>query len=145
MLLLGASGGEPTFQAWEAQLRREGVPYKDAREAEGTPSLRAEAASQNGEGGIEEARYQAVIAAVGNLPVCDEEGLPLGAVGRRVGRAGPNTSRTFHVRQITKYAYPEPGFGTNWPSSGGAFEGVAVSDSPRKAKESSPISEVPSR
>ncbi|HET6449553.1 MAG TPA: hypothetical protein VFG31_10635, partial [Conexibacter sp.] len=73
VLLLGASGFEPTFQAWEAQLRREGVPYTTFIASRGHTPLRAEALSSRA-GEVEEARYQAVIAAVGNLPVCDEEG-----------------------------------------------------------------------
>jgi hypothetical protein len=123
VLLLGASGSEPTFQAWEAQLRREGVPYSTFIASRGHTPLRAEALSRT-EGGIEEARYQAVIAAVGNLPVCDEEGCH-SALSAEEWTALTEFERSFHVRQISQYVYPEPGFGTNWPSSGGAFEGVA--------------------
>jgi len=124
VLLLGVSGGEPTFQAWEAQLRREGVPYTTFLATRGHTALRAEALSRRLEGGIEEARYQAVIAAVGNLPVCDEEGCH-SALSAEEWAVLAEYERTFHVRQISQYAYPEPGFGLNWPSSGGAFEGVA--------------------
>jgi len=123
VLLLGASGSEPTFQAWAAQLRREGVPYSTFVASRGHTALRAEALSRT-EGGIEEARYQAVIAAVGNLPVCDEEGCH-SALSAEEWAVLTEFERTFHVRQISQYAYPEPGFGTNWPTSGGAFEGVA--------------------
>jgi len=125
VLLLGASGGEPTFQAWEAQLRREGVPYDTLIATRGHTPIRAETLSRRLEGGIEEARYQAVIAAVGNLPVCDEEGCH-SALSAEEWTALTEFERTFHVRQVSQYVYPAPEFGLNWPSAGGAFEGVAA-------------------
>ncbi|MGN6190110.1 MAG: hypothetical protein ACTHOE_14540 [Conexibacter sp.] len=124
VLLLGASGGEPTFQAWEAQLRREGVPYTTFVASRGHTALRAEALSTRLEGGIEEARYQAVIVAVGNLPLC--EATCVSALSSEEWTVLTEYERTFHIRQISQYAYPEPGFGLNWPSSGGAFEGVSA-------------------
>ncbi|HEU4703940.1 MAG TPA: hypothetical protein VFS37_15775 [Conexibacter sp.] len=124
VLLLGVSGGEPTFQAWEAQLRREGVPYSTFLATRGHTPLRAEALWTRLEGGVDEARYQAVIVAVGNLPVCDEEGCR-SALAAEEWTALAEFERTFKVRQISQYVYPEPGFGLNWPSAGGAFEGVA--------------------
>jgi hypothetical protein len=123
VLLLGASGSEPTFQAWEAQLRREGVPYTTFIARRGHTALRAEDLSSRA-AEVEEARYQAVIAAVGNVFVCDEEGCH-SALSAEEWTVLTEYERTFHVRQISQYSYPEPGFGTNWPTYGGSFEGVA--------------------
>lgn len=125
VLLLGASGSEPSFLAWEAQLRREGVPYDEiVASPEHTP-IRAETLWQR-EGEVEEARYQAVIAAVGNLPVCDEEGCH-SALATEEWSAIAEYESTFHVRQLSAYIYPAPEFGMNWPSGSGAMEGVEAS------------------
>ena len=123
VLLLGASGTEPTFQAWEAQLRREGVPYDEIVARRGHTPIRAETLSRT-EGGIEEARYQAIVVAVGNLPVCEET--CVSALSSEEWAAIAEYERTFHVRQISQYVYPAPEFGLNWPSSGGPFEGVSA-------------------
>jgi hypothetical protein len=124
VLLLGASGSEPTFQAWEAQLRREGVPFDEIVARPGHTPIRAETLSRT-EGGVEEGRYQAIVVAVGNLPVCEERGC-FSALSSEEWSAIAEYERTFHVRQISQYVYPAPEFGLNWPSSGGAFEGVAA-------------------
>ncbi len=125
VLLLGASGTEPTFQAWEAQLRREGVPFDEIVARRGHTPITAETLSRT-EGGVEEGRYQAIVVAVGNLPVCEEGGC-FSALASEEWTAIAEYERTFHVRQISQYVYPAPEFGLNWPSSGGAFEGVAGS------------------
>jgi hypothetical protein len=125
LLLLGASGGEPTFQAWEAQLRREGVPYDEIVARPGHTAITAATLSRTLEGGIQEGRYQAVIVAVGNLPVCEERGC-FSALSAEEWTAIAEYERTFHVRQLSQYVYPAPEFGLNWPSSGGAFEGVSA-------------------
>jgi hypothetical protein len=125
VLLLGATGFEPTFLAWEAQLRREGVPYDAIVARPGHTPISAETLSTRLEGGVDEARYQAVIAAVGNLPVCEEGGC-FSALAAEEWTALAEFERTFHVRQISQYVYPAPEFGLNWPSAGGAFEGVSA-------------------
>src|SRR5215210_8752865 len=69
VLVLSANGTEPSYDAWKAQLKREGVPFdtfvaKD-RHAAGdtlTPSLLAAGSSR--------AKYQAVIVATGGLYDC---------------------------------------------------------------------------
>jgi hypothetical protein len=62
--------------------------------------------------------------AVGTLPVCEEGGC-FSALASEEWTAIAEYERTFHVRQISQYVYPAPEFGLNWPSGGGAFEGVA--------------------
>jgi hypothetical protein len=126
VLLLGVSGFEPSFQAWRAQLRREGVPFDEFLATPRHTPLRAEALSQRLEGGVEEARYQAVIVAVGNLPFCEERGC-FSALSAEEWTALTEYERTFHVRQLSAYIYPAPEFGMNWPSGAGAMEGVSSS------------------
>jgi hypothetical protein len=64
VLLIGASGTEPTFGAWKAQFDREGVPYDTiiADNADGTITD-ARLADYN----ANYAKYQAVILATGNV------------------------------------------------------------------------------
>ena len=126
VLLLGVSGFEPSFQAWRAQLRREGVPFDEFLATPRHTPLRAEALSQRLEGGVEEARYQAVIVAVGNLPYCEERGC-FSALAAEEWTALAEFERTFKVRQLSAYIYPAPEFGMNWPSGAGAMEGVSAS------------------
>src|SRR5215213_11637434 len=45
VLLLGAAGWEPSLAAWEAQLRREGVPYDEIVARPGHTPIRAETLS----------------------------------------------------------------------------------------------------
>ncbi|HEV7773600.1 MAG TPA: hypothetical protein VGO48_09980 [Conexibacter sp.] len=125
VLLLGAAGWEPSLAAWEAQLRREGVPYDEIIARPGHTPIRAETLSRRA-GEVEEARYQAVIVAVGNLPVCEERGC-FSALAAEEWTALAEYERTFHVRQLSAYIYPAPEFGMNWPSGAGAMEGVSSS------------------
>ena len=57
--------------------------------------------------------------------VCERNGC-VSALSAEEWTAIAEFERTFHVRQISQYVYPEPEFGLNWPSSGGAFEGVSA-------------------
>jgi len=122
VLLLGASGSEPSFQAWQAQLRREGVPFDQLVAAPGHAPITAATLSQTLAGGIDEARYQAVIVATGGLPRCDENGCA-SALAPEEWTALATFEQTFHVRQLTAYAFPSPDFGLNWPTFSGVLDG----------------------
>jgi len=62
VLVLGATGTEPTFNAWKAELTREGVPF-DAKVADAeAPFTDATFADSAGH-----AKYEAVILANGDL------------------------------------------------------------------------------
>ncbi len=122
-LLIAGTGSEPSFLAWEAQLEREGVPYDAIVASPEHTAITAETLSQTLEGEVQEAHYQAVVVAVGNALVCDEEGCH-SALATEEWTALHEFEATFHVRQISAYVYPEPGFGLNWPFASGAMEGV---------------------
>jgi hypothetical protein len=121
VLLLGASGTEPSFLAWQAQLRREGVPYDQLVATPEHTRIRAETLATG-----EEAKYEAVIAATGNLVRCEERGC-FSALETEEWRALERFEATFHVRQISAYIYPAPEFGLNWPTAAGLMEGVEAS------------------
>jgi hypothetical protein len=122
VLLLGATGGEPSFQAWQAQLRREGVPFDQLIATPGHAPITASTLSQTLAGGIEEARYQAVVVAVGGLPRCEEGGC-VSALAPEEWAALSSFEQAFHVRQLTAYTYPGPDYGLNWPTSSGPLDG----------------------
>jgi hypothetical protein len=126
VLLLGVSGNEPSFLAWEAQLRREGVPYDEILATPRHTPITESTLSTSLEERTQEAKYQAVVVAVGNLPYCEERGC-FSALAAEEWAALQRFEATFHVRQISAYVYPEPGFGLNWPTFGGALEGVDAS------------------
>jgi len=126
VLLLTASASEPSFQAWQAQLRREGVPFDQLIATPGHTPITAATLSQTLAGGIDEARYQAVIAAVGGLPRCDENGCA-SALAPEEWAALAAYEQTFHVRQLSAYTFPTPDYGLNWPTSSGPLDGAETS------------------
>jgi len=121
VLLLGASGSEPSFLGWQAQLRREGVPFDQLIATPGHAPITAATLSQTA-GGIEEARYQAVIVAVGQLPRCEAGGC-VSALAPEEWAALSAYETTFHVRQLTAYAFPNPEVGLNFPTTSGPLDG----------------------
>ena len=122
VLLLGASGSEPSFLGWQAELRREGVPFDQLVATPGHAPITAATLSQTAAGGIEEARYQAVIVAVGQLPRCEEGGC-VSALAPEEWAALSAYEQTFHVRQLTAYAFPNAELGLNTPTSSGPLDG----------------------
>ena len=122
VLLLGASGAEPSFLGWQAELRREGVPFDQLVATPGHAPITAATLSQTLAGGIEEARYEAVIVAVGQLPRCEEGGC-VSALAPEEWAALASFEQTFNVRQLTAYTFPGPEVGLNWPTSSGPLDG----------------------
>ncbi|HEU4703836.1 MAG TPA: hypothetical protein VFS37_15250 [Conexibacter sp.] len=125
VLLLGASGSEPSFAAWQAQLRREGVPYDQLIATPGHTPITAATLSQTLPGGIDEARYQAVIVATGGLPRCDE-GVCASALAPEEWAALTAFEQTFHVRRLTAYAFPGADYGLNPPTFSGPLDGAEL-------------------
>ncbi len=121
VLLLGASGSEPSFLGWQAELRREGVPFDQLIATPGHAPITAATLSQTS-AGVEEARYQAVIVAVGQLPRCEEGGCA-SALAPEEWAALSAYEQTFHVRQLTAYAFPNPEVGLNGPTTSGPLDG----------------------
>jgi len=122
VLLLGAGGSEPSYLAWQAQLRREGVPFDQLLATPGHAPITAATLSQTLAGGIDEARYQAVIVATGGLPRCDENGCVSGLAPEE-WTALATFEQTFSVRQLTAYTFPTPDYGLTFPSTSGPLDG----------------------
>jgi hypothetical protein len=119
VLVIGATGNEPTFAAWKAELTREGVPF-DAKvaDAEG-PFTDATFADY----GSAHAKYQAVILANGDLvhQVTNPDGsvsFP-SALADSEWLALAKFEQTFGVRQISDATFPSPVHGLNGPTNTG--------------------------
>ena len=126
VLLLGANGTEPSFLAWQAQLKREGVPFDQLVATPGHTPITQESLSQTLADGTQEARYQAVIVATGGLPRCDEEGICASALAAEEWTALQGFEQSFNVRQLTAYAFPSAEVGLNPPTFAGALDGLGA-------------------
>src|SRR4051812_28334823 len=119
VLVLGASGTEPTFAAWKAELTREGVPF-DAKvadaEAPFTDATFADYADNH-------ARYQAVILASGDLvhQVTNPDGTVSfpSALADSEWTALAKLEQTFGIRQISDATFPSAVHGLNGPTNTG--------------------------
>ena len=118
VLVLGATGTEPTFNAWKAELTREGVPF-DAKvaDAEG-PFTDATFADSAGH-----AKYDAVILANGDLvhQVTNPDGsvsFP-SALADSEWLALSKFEQTYGIRQISDATFPSPVHGLNAPTNTG--------------------------
>src|SRR4051794_33803541 len=119
VLVIGATGTEPTFNAWKAELTREGVPF-DAKvaDAEG-PFSDATFADY----GSDHAKYEAVILANGDLvhQVTNPDGsvsFP-SALADSEWLALAKFEQTFGIRQISDATFPSPVHGLNGPTNTG--------------------------
>jgi hypothetical protein len=119
VLLLGATGQEPTFGAWKAELTREGVPF-DAKiaddEAPFTDATFADDATHH-------ARYQAVILATGDLvhQVSNADGTVSfpSALSDAEWAALAKFESTFGIRQFSDSTVPSPAHGLDPATSSG--------------------------
>lgn len=120
VLLVSATGDEPTFSAWQATLTQEGVPYDAIVRSQSSP-ITPETLMDGTRG-----RYQAVILANGELPYFDGVSWR-SALSADEWTALRNYERTFGVRELDAYVYPSASFGLNTPTGAGSFEGVGAS------------------
>src|SRR4051812_9521199 len=119
VLVIGATGSEPTFAAWKAELTREGVPF-DAKvadaEAPFTDATFADYADNH-------ARYQAVILASGDLvhQVTNPDGTVSfpSALADSEWTALAKLEQTFGIRQISDATFPSAVHGLNGPTNTG--------------------------
>jgi hypothetical protein len=126
VLLIGATGTEPTFGGWKAALTREGVPF-DAKVADAaapfTDATFADYASGH-------AKYQAVILATGDL--VHQVANPGGTVSFPSALADSEWTalakfeQTFGIRQISDATFPSPVHGLNGPTNTGEQGGNAA-------------------
>ena len=119
VLLIGATGSEPTFGGWKAALTREGVPF-DAKVAD------AEAPFTDAtffDDGGRHAKYQAVILATGDLvhQVTNPDGTVSfpSALADSEWAALTRFEQTFGIRQISDATFPSPVHGLNAPTNTG--------------------------
>jgi hypothetical protein len=132
VLLLGATGSEPSYLAWKAELQREGVPFEAIAATPGHTPITAATLSDTLTGGIQEAKYQAVILATGGLVVC--EATCVSALSSTEWEALESYEQTFNVRQITAYVFPGSTYGLNSPTVSGPLDGTVGSLTPDGAQ-----------
>ncbi|MEA2248255.1 MAG: hypothetical protein QOH46_2784, partial [Solirubrobacteraceae bacterium] len=123
VLLISATGAEPTFGAWKAELAREGVPY-DAKVADAeAPFTDATFADY----GANHALYQAVILATGDLvhQVTNADGTVSfpSALADSEWTALAKFEQTFGVRQVSDATFPSGVHGLNGPAVTGPQDG----------------------
>jgi hypothetical protein len=123
VLLLGTSATEPDFLAWEAALQREGVPFDTAVDSS-AGVLTLPALSDTTSTGVQEGKYEAIIEAIGGLPVC----ATTCTAGITTTQAATLESyeSTFGVRQITGDVYPSTAYGLSTPTTSGALDGTTA-------------------
>jgi hypothetical protein len=131
VLLISADGREPTFEAWKAQLNREGVPFRaivadqDARITDQTLA----------DYGANRAYYQAVILATGDLvravDNADGSGTSyLSALSDGEWATLAKFERAFGVRQLSDNTFPTPAHGLNYPTASGDQGGATATLTP---------------
>jgi hypothetical protein len=119
VLVLGTSTTDPNLLSWQAALQREGVPYNTIVTSAGHTPITAATLSDTMANGTQEAKYQAVIVSVGDLPLCTET--CTSTLTASEWTAIEEYEQTFNVRQITGDVYPSATYGLNAPSFSGEF------------------------
>jgi hypothetical protein len=119
VLLLGTSTAEPDFQAWQAALKREGVPFDTLTESSATASGSGHTSigvtscagsdpcqtlSDTTGGATPEAKYEGVIVATAGLPVCSTT--CTSALAASDWSALESYEHEFNIRQVTGDAVP---------------------------------------
>ncbi len=123
VLLLGTSTTEPDFSAWQAALRREGVPFETIiTTSAGRSPITAATLSDTLPSGTQEAKYQAIIVAVGQLPVCGES--CTSTLSPSEWTAIEEYEQTFNVRQLTGHIFPGSTYGLNGETKAGELDGT---------------------
>ena len=121
VLLLSANGSEPSTAAWEAALKREGVPYEKKIATQDEPYTASTFADTVN--GAPRAKYQAVIVATGGL-VYEDNGSYPSALSTEEWAALADFEVKYGIRQITGVVYPSAEYGLNTPSASGELGGV---------------------
>ncbi len=124
VLVLGTSSTEPNLASWQSALQREGVPYETIVTSPGHAPITAATLSDTLANGTQEAKYQAVIVSVGNLPECKTTGGKeecISTLSSSEWTALEEYEQTFNVRQVTGDIFPSAAFGLNAPTVGGPF------------------------
>ena len=124
VLVLGTSSTEPDFVAWQSALQREGVPFEAIVTSPGHAAITAATLSDTLPSGTPEAKYQAVIVSVGDLPECKTTGGKeecASTLSPTEWTALEEYEQTFNVRQVTGAIFPSATYGMNAPTVTGEF------------------------
>src|SRR5580704_19068052 len=124
VLVLGTSASDPNLASWQGALQREGVPYETIVTAKGHTPITAATLSDTLANGTQEAKYQAIIVSVGQLPECPETGECVSTLSQAEWTALEEYEQTFNVRQLTGDIYPGSAYGMNSPTTSGALDGA---------------------
>jgi Immunoglobulin I-set domain len=123
VLVLGTSTTEPDLVSWQGALRREGVPFETIVTSAGHAPITAATLSDTLANGTQEAKYQAVIVAVGGLPLCTESGCE-STLSPTEWTALEAYEQAFNIRQITGDVFPGSTYGLNSPTASGTLDGT---------------------
>ena len=127
VLLISADGSESGFEAWKAELTREGTPYDTLVAYTGQTKTATLTADRLADYAANHARYQAVILASGDLghTVRNPDGTTsyLSAFTDAEWATLATFERTFGIRQLSDYTAPSPAHGLN-PAVGASQDGV---------------------
>jgi hypothetical protein len=127
VLILSATGHEPTTDAWEAALRNEGVPFETKVASPGHQPYGADTFADTLPDGTAHAKYEAVILAGGGLLYANDSGQYVSALSDSEWSALRNFEAQFGIRQVTAFAYPTPEYGLNYPTGSGDMGGTTAS------------------
>ncbi|MBI4898600.1 MAG: hypothetical protein HY827_09595 [Actinobacteria bacterium] len=122
VLLLTATGTEPSAQAWEAGLAREGVPYDKLVLGVDRAPLTADSFADTMQDGTPHAKYQGVVVATGGL-VYNNGGTWTSALSDYEWSLLSAYTATYGIRQVTASVYPGSAHGLNVPSYSGPADG----------------------
>src|SRR5271165_6867995 len=122
VLVLGTSTTEPDLVSWQAALQREGVPFETIVTSPGHAPITASTLSDTLANGTAEAKYQAIIVSVGDLPECATT--CASTLSAAEWTAIEEYEHTFNVRQLTGDIFPGSGYGLNSPTTSGALDGI---------------------
>lgn len=120
VLLVGATGAEPSFRGWADQLESEGVPH-DRLVAATAPDLTAAQLWDD-----DHAFYEAVILATSELSHVVEGGFR-SAFTPEEWAVLDEFERRFAIRRVSAYAYPSSAVGLSAPHFSGSITGTAGS------------------
>ncbi len=121
VLLLSANGTEPSTSAWEAAMKREGVPYEKKIATNDEPYTASTFADTVD--GAPRAKYEAVIVATGGL-VYESNGTYPSALSTEEWAALADFEVKYGIRQVTGVVYPSAEYGLNTPTVSGELGGV---------------------
>jgi hypothetical protein len=121
VLLLSATGTEPSTSAWEAALKREGVPFVKKVATNDEPYTASTFADTVA--GAPRAKYQAVIVATGGL-VYEDNGTYPSALSTEEWAALADFEVKYGIRQVTGFVYPSAEYGLNTPTVSGELGGT---------------------